>query len=191
MSFENLRKQIHSHLASKGYEYHGVEQHGTERTHTWKKGPKHIHVSHDYMNSDDHVSVSVPHKVQYTKHKINSFKLTDIKEALDPSMGSSAYIHDFVHSKNKMFKGKSKKERIKMALGAYYSSKKTVKESNMSEFINLVAEKNAAEFQEKIKARIAERVETAMSDRKKQIASTMFENVNLTNVPAVISRLTK
>lgn len=31
------------------------------------------------------------------------------------------YIHDFVHSTNSRFKGKSKKERIRMALGAYYN----------------------------------------------------------------------
>lgn len=33
---------------------------------------------------------------------------------------SGTYVDDFVHSKNKKFAGKSKKERIKMALGAYY-----------------------------------------------------------------------
>lgn len=37
-------------------------------------------------------------------------------------IGSDAadYIHDFVHSDNPKFKGKSKAERIRMALGAYY-----------------------------------------------------------------------
>jgi hypothetical protein len=38
-------------------------------------------------------------------------------------MGAGAYIHDFVHSKNPKFKGKSKKKRIQMALGAFYGSK--------------------------------------------------------------------
>ena len=42
---------------------------------------------------------------------------------LHPSMGASAYIHDFVHSKNPKFKGKSKKKRIQMALGAFYGAK--------------------------------------------------------------------
>ena len=37
---------------------------------------------------------------------------------------TSDIIHDFVHSDNPKFKGKSKKERIKMALGAAYGMKK-------------------------------------------------------------------
>jgi hypothetical protein len=38
-------------------------------------------------------------------------------------MGASAYIHDFVHSKDARFKGKSKKRRIQQALGAFYGAK--------------------------------------------------------------------
>jgi hypothetical protein len=37
---------------------------------------------------------------------------------------TSDIIHDFVHSKDPKFKGKSKKERIRMALGASYGMKK-------------------------------------------------------------------
>jgi hypothetical protein len=47
-----------------------------------------------------------------------------VDEVLTPSMGSDTYVHDFVHSKNPKFAGKSKKERIKMALGAYYGAKR-------------------------------------------------------------------
>ena len=53
----------------------------------------------------------------------------DILEMLDPSMGPEKYIHDFVHSDNPKFEGKSKKERIQMALGAYYSAKKANEEA--------------------------------------------------------------
>jgi hypothetical protein len=42
---------------------------------------------------------------------------------LSPSMGSGTYVKDFVKSKNPKFKGKSKKKRIDMALGAYYAAK--------------------------------------------------------------------
>ena len=42
---------------------------------------------------------------------------------LNPSMGVSAYVHDFVHSLNKKFDGKSKKKRISMALAAFYGAK--------------------------------------------------------------------
>lgn len=37
---------------------------------------------------------------------------------------ASAWIHDFVHSTNPKFEGKSRKERIRMALGAYYGHHK-------------------------------------------------------------------
>jgi len=41
---------------------------------------------------------------------------------LAPNAQAKDYIHDFVHSKNERFKGKDKKTRIRMALGAYYES---------------------------------------------------------------------
>jgi len=47
-----------------------------------------------------------------------------VVETLSPSASTGAWIHDFVHSKNPEFDGKSKKERIKMALGAYYGHHK-------------------------------------------------------------------
>lgn len=47
-----------------------------------------------------------------------------VDEVLKPSMGAGAYVSDFVHSKNPKFAGKSKKERMKQALAAFYSAKK-------------------------------------------------------------------
>lgn len=44
-------------------------------------------------------------------------------ESLAPNAKAGDYINDFVHSKNKMFKGDSKKQRIKRALGAFYGKK--------------------------------------------------------------------
>ena len=43
-----------------------------------------------------------------------------IYEVLAKDADAGDYIHDFVHSKNPKFAGKSKEERKKMALGAYY-----------------------------------------------------------------------
>lgn len=66
------------------------------------------------------------------KHELEkrsvSEKVEQVDEVLKPSMGASAYISDFVHSKNPKFAGKSKAERTKMALGAYYGAKKAMKE---------------------------------------------------------------
>ena len=44
----------------------------------------------------------------------------DLKERLTKKMSAGKVISDFVHSDDPKFKGKSKKERQKMALGAYY-----------------------------------------------------------------------
>ena len=44
----------------------------------------------------------------------------ELDEKLTASMPASKVIQDFVHSDDPKFKGKSKKERIKMALGAFY-----------------------------------------------------------------------
>lgn len=64
------------------------------------------------------------------KEGMEMFLNGELDEKLKPSMGISAYIDDFVHSKNKRFAGKSKEQRIKMAKGAYYGA---MKESESSE----------------------------------------------------------
>lgn len=45
-----------------------------------------------------------------------------INEVLGKSADAGEWISDFVKSDNPKFKGKSKKERMKMALGAYYAA---------------------------------------------------------------------
>ena len=52
----------------------------------------------------------------------------DLLEKLKPSDPTGKYIHDFVHSDNPKFAGKSKKERIRMALGAKYGAMRKMKE---------------------------------------------------------------
>lgn len=47
----------------------------------------------------------------------------ELNEVLSADATAGDWIHDFVHSTNPRFAGKSKKERIKMALGAYYGKK--------------------------------------------------------------------
>lgn len=50
--------------------------------------------------------------------------MAELLMKLKPSMGADAYIDDFVHSDDPRFAGKSKEERRKMALGAFYGAKK-------------------------------------------------------------------
>ena len=47
-----------------------------------------------------------------------------LDEKLSASASAGDYIHDFVHSDNPKFEGKSTKERQKMALGAFYAKNK-------------------------------------------------------------------
>jgi len=61
-----------------------------------------------------------PAKLQF--HKIpETQKEEAISEKLTKDMSAADVIDDFVHSDDPKFKGKSKEERKKMALGAYYS----------------------------------------------------------------------
>jgi len=50
--------------------------------------------------------------------------LDALQEVLSKDAKAGDYISDFVHSTNPKFDGKSKKERINMALGAYYNTHK-------------------------------------------------------------------
>jgi hypothetical protein len=51
----------------------------------------------------------------------------EVNEKIDVGADVSKTISDFVHSKNKTFKGDSKKQRINRALGAYYGAQKEEK----------------------------------------------------------------
>lgn len=53
--------------------------------------------------------------------KISKIKKVSLMEKITSSMSVQDIIRDFVHSNDKRFRGKTKKQRIQMALGAYYS----------------------------------------------------------------------
>ena len=55
---------------------------------------------------------------------IDQEDLDALHEVLSKDAKAGDWIHDFVHSTNPKFAGKSKKERINMALGAYYDTQK-------------------------------------------------------------------
>jgi hypothetical protein len=80
--------------------------------------------AHELAQSDRYKDFKLAHVEKHTAVK-------DLEEVLHPSMGASKYIDDFVHSDNPKFHGKSKKERIRMALGAYYNAKKHMKEATL------------------------------------------------------------
>jgi hypothetical protein len=53
----------------------------------------------------------------------NQIREETLEEKLKASDPAGTYIHDFVHSDNPKFAGKSKKKRIQMALAASYAAK--------------------------------------------------------------------
>ena len=65
------------------------------------------------------------------EEELDETELDQIDEVLSKDASAGDWIKDFVHSTNPKFDGKSKKERMNMALGAYYSTHK--KKDGMSE----------------------------------------------------------
>jgi hypothetical protein len=55
--------------------------------------------------------------------KFNELREQYLEEKLKASDPAGTYIHDFVHSDNPKFAGKSKAKRIQMALAASYAAK--------------------------------------------------------------------
>jgi hypothetical protein len=62
----------------------------------------------------------LPEEVELTEEQLDEM----INEVLGKDASAGDYISDFVHSDNPKFAGKSKAERKKMALGAYYGAQK-------------------------------------------------------------------
>ena len=70
--------------------------------------------------------VNVKEEVELTEEQLDEM----INEVLGKDASAGDYIHDFVHSDNPKFAGKSKAERKKMALGAYYGAQKEAYDVN-------------------------------------------------------------
>jgi hypothetical protein len=64
-------------------------------------------------------------KSTLNKEDVSEYELDEaLNEVLSKDASAGDWIHDFVHSDNPKFAGKSKAERKKMALGAYYGAQK-------------------------------------------------------------------
>ena len=75
-----------------------------------------------------------------TRYKKSMFDAT--MEVLKPSMGAGAYIKDFRKSDAPQFKGKSEKERDKMAIAAYLDARDEVNEGAKNSVISMTKFKN-------------------------------------------------
>ena len=77
---------------------------------------------------------SVSLKTFKEKYEENSLYEQMIQEVLSKDASAGDWIHDFVHSDNPKFAGKSKEQRKKMALGAYYAKQRNEEVEQLKEF---------------------------------------------------------
>ena len=74
------------------------------------------------------------------EEELEESELDQLDEVLSADAKAGDWIHDFVHSTNPKFEGKSKKERIQMALGAYYAKKRSKDGEGISEAVKTTHE---------------------------------------------------
>ena len=80
-------------------------------------------IKYVHKKTDDVIKKAAGEKVK--KEDVSEYELDEmINEVLSKDASAGDWIHDFVHSDNPKFAGKSKAERKKMALGAYYGTQK-------------------------------------------------------------------
>ena len=96
------------HLADKHYDNPDKHMDYKDRAHSDESYAKHFYANHL--------------KSQRSMKKEN---FEQVDEVLTKKTPVKTWISDFVHSKNPKFAGKSKKQRIKQALGAYYSKQRS------------------------------------------------------------------
>jgi len=106
ISRQNLFKKLHSDRSSgKSYNYHGKEEK--------KKLEDQEKAMAEYKGG---VKKLPPGKAKGIKEEVEQ-----VDEVLTKKTTAGETIHDFVHSKNPKFAGKSKEKRKQMALAAYYA----------------------------------------------------------------------
>ena len=82
--------------------------------------------SKDSISDPKNLAKARNEEVELTEEQLDEM----INEVLGKDASAGDWIHDFVHSDNPKFAGKSKAERKKMALGAYYGAQKEAYEGS-------------------------------------------------------------
>ncbi len=98
-------------------------KHTTPKSHKDKKLAALAHPKDKITHKDVLVGRGVLKKEE-TEIDIDSLTEEQLEEVLKKSDLAGKWISDFVHSKDPKFEGKSKKERMKQALGAYYAKQR-------------------------------------------------------------------
>lgn len=99
---------------------------------------------------------------------------SDIQEVITKKTPASDVISDFVHSDNPMFSGDTKKQRIKRALGAYYSKhpEKSDKKLKESKVVDLPGESDDS------LRKTQEKTAKMQQDKNKKVISAQLKTVN-------------
>lgn len=106
--------------------------------------------------------------------KFNQFREDSLLEVLKASDPTGKWIDDFVHSDNPKFAGKSKKERIRMALGAAYSAKRN---ESVDEAINAAQQAAIAIAKKKKKEKVAEAKDEGEYNYEGAMAKTQLQTI--------------
>lgn len=123
MQHSGKYKLYHNDLHIGDIHHEGENYHAVPTHRQWAHG-NYNSLNHAITHLAAHHSISEGDEGLRLEKIYDNKPLRTITEKLSPSMGASKYIDDFVHSDNERFAGKSKKERIRMALGAFYGAKK-------------------------------------------------------------------
>jgi len=107
-----------------------------------EKAAEHLHSKIDKIKKTDHAGKedgavmsmerqAKSHQQQAQRHRFHAHRIAstqkesfELTEKLDPKADAGTWIHDFVHSDDPKFAGKSAEERKNQALAAYYSARR-------------------------------------------------------------------
>ena len=117
------------------------------------------------------------------EEEMDETDLDQLDEVLAKDATASDWIHDFVHSTNPKFEGKSKKERIKMALGAYYGQAK--EKQQMEAYDSPLDTPEATKAREDLKKTL---LDIKKKDPKHPAVQDVKEAVQKADVPAYLRK---
>lgn len=112
--------------------------------------------------------------------------VSELTEVLSKDAPASEWIDDFVKSDAPQFKGKSKKERIKMALGAYYGAQK---KEDLDEAVDKKKIKDKIDALKKSYSDIVSKKNSKHYTDEYDAQSRIFHDRRLKEIPKEISKL--
>jgi hypothetical protein len=92
--------------------------------HTAKKAEEHKKMGYKVVSMKKHKSGIFGDNSEKHTYKMAKEEFEQVDEVLTKKEPASTWIRDFIKSKDPKFAGKSKKERQRMALGAYYAKQR-------------------------------------------------------------------